>query len=295
MWFHTLLLGAPAILLASFIYSFIIVINPLVYLSFILYLLYLFCIVAILKIVTTTSHNRSQGLSVLMGTLLGLIGLYASWVFFMDRLFANLSIRPDLFALFKSPETLYEMIQELGNIGWYTVKGSQVKGGLLWGIWIVEALGIVGAGLVGGVIALHEEVYCEKCKAWAETLETDALIFDHGSASTETIEAAASGHVERLLELPRGEMLAPHIKVNLKRCKTCSNTTTLDFDQVTWGVDKNGNPERNASDASPVFILEDAQYHRFMERLSQNSQEIDAALSDDQQDDDAFSHLDQGE
>ena len=57
------------------------------------------------------------------------------------------------------PVSVFDMANALSIDGYYSMFGSDIKGFFLWLIWIIEAIGIIGAGAVGGLIVLHEEIF----------------------------------------------------------------------------------------------------------------------------------------
>ena len=116
---------------------------------------------------------RNATFMTLVGLFTGVVALYASWAFFA---YALLSRYDDTFEasmadVFLSPGAVWAMAQQINETGWYTIKGMTPSGGVLWAFWGVEALIIVGASVMGGVVALSGEVFCERCSTWCEDSE----------------------------------------------------------------------------------------------------------------------------
>jgi hypothetical protein len=166
-----ILLGPILVTLLSIIYAYIDVYNPIVYATLLVFIGLLLGIIIIQKLVIRLSKCRSKGSSIIYGIVTGLFGVYASWCAFLYVMFRREDLPVELLDLMLSPSLVFEMAQSLSVDGYYTLFGTTVKGGFLWFIWIVEAIGILGAGALGGLAIMHEEIFCEDCNRWAEDID----------------------------------------------------------------------------------------------------------------------------
>jgi len=259
------LIGLPACFALAFVYAYIDVYNPLVYFTAIAWIGYLVGIMFVIVIATRVSSCRNPPVAVLAGALVGLGALQATWGCFLHVLMERSDMMsPGLMALVLDPAMTLELAKELAEVGWFQIGSGTPTGAMLWALWSIEGAGIVLAGLYGGYMALHEEAYCEDCREWAVDIEYDRRLLMGDDPSV--VESAASGDVDRLLELEEAEHgVGPHIRVNLKRCPSCMNVCTLDLDLITHETNDDGEVEESAEDMSPMFLLTPEQFTRFID------------------------------
>ena len=259
-----LLMGPILITLLCIIYSYIDVYNPIIYLTLLIFLGLLFGIVIIQKIVIKISKCRNKNSSIIYGLIVGIFGVYSSWCTFLYVMFRKENIPIELLDLMLNPSMIYELANTLSIEGYYTLFGINVKGGFLWSIWIIEAIGIIGAGALGGLTVMHEEIFCEDCNKWAEDIDFNLrLAIEDKDLAKKTIES----DVTKLLDYPiYTGTNSEHIKVNLHQCSKCNNTTTIDIDYMSYETNDKGETEEKNEDFSEVYILNLNQIKQFIDK-----------------------------
>lgn len=259
-----ILLGPILVTLLSIIYAYIDVYNPIVYLTLLVFIGLLFGIIIVQKLVIRFSKCRSKGSSIVYGIVTGLFGVYASWCAFLYVMFRREDLPVELLDLMLSPSLVFEMAQSLSVDGYYTLFGATVKGGFLWFIWIVEAIGIIGAGALGGLAVMHEEIFCEDCNRWAEDIDFNLrLAIEDKDLAKKTIES----DITKLLDYPiYTGTNSEHIKVNLHQCSKCHNTSTIDIDFMSYETNDKGETEEKNEDFSEVYILNLNQIKQFIDK-----------------------------
>jgi hypothetical protein len=210
------------------------------------------------------SKCRSKGSSIVYGIVTGLFGVYASWCAFLYVVFRKEDLPMELMDLMLSPSLVFEIAQSLSVDGYYTLFGATVKGGFLWFIWIVEAIGIIGAGALGGLAVMHEEIFCEDCKRWAEDIDFNLrLAIEDKDLAKKTIES----DITKLLDFPiYTGTNSEHIKVNLHQCSKCLNTSTIDVDFMSYETNDKGETKEENEDFSEVYILNLNQIKQFIDK-----------------------------
>jgi len=264
-----ILLGPILVTLLCIIYAYIDVYNPIIYLTLLVFLGLLFGIIIVQKLVIHLSKCRSKVSSIIYGIVTGLFGVYANWCTFLYVLFSKDDIPMELLDLLLSPSLVLEMMQSLSVNGFYTLFGTDVKGGFLWFIWIVEAFGIFGVGALIGLTAIHEEIFCEDCNRWAEDLNFDLrLAIDNKDITKEIIET----DIEKILDFDKLENPnSEHIKVNIHKCSKCQNTNTIDIDLITYKTNDKGEVNEKNEDFSSVYILSANQFNLFLNKKTQTN------------------------
>jgi len=262
IWVIGLFLGPLLAILISIIYAYIDVYNPLVYLTFLVYIGYLVGIIMIQKLVVRISKCRSMKSSYLYGAVVGLFSIYASWVTFLYVLLQRSDAGFSFIELLSSPGMLYDLASTLSITGWYEIFGAQVSGGLLWVIWIIEAIGILLAGIIGGSSAMHEQVFCENCNKWAEDIKFDLRLSLSDRVAADT---AIKEDINTLVNLPKTDGLeTPHLKVNIHHCNQCDNLSTVDVDLIRLEKNDKGEVQEKDEDYSPVILITNDLYQQFL-------------------------------
>ena len=268
LWLTGLLAGPPLAIVLSIVYALINVYNPFVYLTILVYFGFLFGIVMIQKLIIRISKCRNQQQAFLFGLFIGLFTLYASWCTFLYVMLPYVfEISVSLKELLTDPGYVWQLMTLVGESGWFSFSGSNVNGTFLWIIWIIEAVGIIVAAMVGAYSVLHEEVFCEDCNRWAEDVKFDLRLSmeDHQKA-----DDAVKNNILGLLELKAiSGNETPHLRVNLNHCSNCDDFSTIDVDLIKLERDKKGKLEEKSDDLSPVILLSKEDYLRFQVKKEQ--------------------------
>jgi len=266
-----LLIGTISAILTSIIYAYINVYNPFVYFTVLVFLGYLTAIGIIQKLVIRIAKCRNSKSASIFGFIFGLFAIYASWCTFLFVLITKESIPIQLIDLFLDPKTILETINILSIEGTYSLFGLEVKGGLLWFIWVIESAAILFVSVTSGNEIMHEEMFCEECNRWAEEVDLD---IDNNLSYNDKIkiENSIKNDINQLLSIPFTKS-SPFIRLNLHHCTKCQNFSTLDVDLITLTTDKEGKTEETKEDYSPVFILNNQELIKFKTRLSTEEEE----------------------
>jgi hypothetical protein len=264
-----LLLGPILMVLLSIIYAYIDVYNPFIYVTILVFIGLFLGILLIQKMVIRLSKCRNINSSIIYGILTGLFGLYSIWCAFIYVMFQRENIPIDLYDIILSPSLVYNTANNLSILGLYEIFGISIKGGLLWFIWIVEAIGIIGAGAIGGFAAIHEEVFCEDCNKWARELNDDIrLAIENRDEAKKIIDT----DIEKILSFEIQENLnTEHIKVNLHQCSKCQNTNTVNVDFITYETNQKGEVKEKSEDFSSVFVISANQLNSFVNKKNKTS------------------------
>jgi hypothetical protein len=261
------IIAIPLSILGAFIYAYIDVYNPLIYFTGIVWVIYLGSFVLVLEKVARVSKCRNQTTMVIIGLLVGLLSIHISWACFTHAFYVKFapqsSERPELLALLLDPRSSYNFATTLAEKGWYTIFGYRPFGITLWIIWGIEAGGILLAGLVGGMSALHEKVFCDPCGEWAKNLDYDKRL-SLSTLDQNSLQNAIAGEIDPLFDLKlAADGENPHLRLNLNSCPICQFTSTLDFDLITYVQNDEGEVEEKSEDLSPVFVLTEEQFSKF--------------------------------
>ena len=258
-WTVGLLLSLSLSGILSFIYTKLLLFNPLIYLNFFVWGLYLFVVVQLIAFIAKTAKSRNPSSMLVLGILIALFTQYFGWLFFLHDF--PLEATHSYSALLMSPPLFLKTMSDVAAQGHPSFFGLTIKGGLMWGVWALEAIGVLAAGYIGGKKALHEKVFCEHCQLWAEDLSYDMRL---EPKDKESLKKAIEGDVDQLFSFSiADEDAVKQVRLNLQACPECDNTSTLDFDLIARAEDVKNEVLEDYNDASPVFLLSAQQLKRF--------------------------------
>lgn len=211
--------------IVGFVYGVVLHHMPVIYLSFLLT-----CGAAIgagmaAQFGARSGSIRNEGVATLVGAVAGVVTLWASWV-----AWAWASTEWEWLLL--DPLELLDFVHFLAQEGVWSIFGQTPTGAVLIGIWSIEALMVIGGGLLLGVAFVSNTPYCERCEAWVDD-ETEIGPLAPTKAS-DAAEALARGDLRPTLALEAARLKASrYAKLVVKACGGCHEVTVLSLVLVT--------------------------------------------------------------
>lgn len=240
--------------------------NPFIYLTILVYGGFLIGVFAIPTFVARVSKCRSKTAAIIFGTLSGVLAIYISWYTFLYVILRKDLIAMDLSAML-NPFKIYDTASFLSVKGYYSLFGNRVSGGFLWFIWIVEAIGIFIAGVLGGSGALHKQTFCEDCKNWAENLDfnLNLKIPDRNEAKN-----IVESNIMEILHFPKMDQVdGEHLRVNIQQCPDCKKTITADIDHITFEKNSKGELSEKSEDFTKILVLTPEEFELFVSKKNE--------------------------
>lgn len=155
----TLLFGLGAAVFLAAIYSAITFYNPFIYINVIGTGALGFAIGSAIAKGGEQGKIRNRMVLPIIGLLCALAAEYVSWVVFIAAL-------TDWTILLFDPGSIFSFMPMLAEKGYYSLAGSDVSGVILWILWGIEALIVLGLTVVMSMSS--ERVFCESSGDWAE-------------------------------------------------------------------------------------------------------------------------------
>lgn len=251
-------------------YQWVVLLNPIIYLNFLL-ITFLAAVISFLggKLVRL-SHCRNSGVAILVLVLFGLsalLGSYGSLVYFTKQRLYQVA-KEELHKRFgydnPSNAEIDQLLEKLemdlspyGILKDRVVHGFQISvsrrgragapllfnNELVFLVWLLEAL-ILLAPLVRKGMIVTEEPYCHGCDAWADQVISVGQYFFPDRQESEKLKLA--GSVSELLQRPHINPLiqdsysAPYfLDFTLKACPVCDSCAYLCIDECGYTLDKN--------------------------------------------------------
>jgi hypothetical protein len=174
---------------------------------------------------------RNSSIAAVSGFLISAAALYSSWVFWLLQLSVAGKYSAEDFKLLFQPLTVWTVLQQVREIGTWGTSGSEnTRGTGLTVIWCIEALTVMGVGLLTTVAVLKRKPFCDNCDSWcnrAERLVFFPSVF--GDDLKRRLESKDFSFVEKLV--PTSEKFA-HIRFDLFSCSTCQMLNTISVNQL---------------------------------------------------------------
>ena len=174
---------------------------------------------------------RSNWVAALVGLIVSLFALYVSWVTWLVQIFFIGAITWKSFDLFFHPLVVWQIVERVQGVGTWGSSGSEATHGTeLTVIWSIEALTILGFGILAAVAVVRKKPFCENCDSWCN--RSEKLVFFpsvFGQDLKQRLEAKDLSFIEKLV--PTSEKFA-HIRFDLFSCSTCNMLNTLSVNQL---------------------------------------------------------------
>jgi hypothetical protein len=246
--------GIPILLLLACIYAYISVYNPIGgYITFLIILGYALACGIGIGLLLKFSKCRNTAFCWITGVIGGLLSVYFAWSFFLFVLLNRLeSDAPGFLDVTLSPLIAWNLIIEINQTGWFSIKGSTPSGIFLWILWGIEAGTIFFVTLFPASQAIENEMFCEKCNIWCNVTQTKYLTIPTEIAALEASEIS----ILSMNNLKHEENIStrPAIKAELVKCPPCINYAGWKYSMVKTEIDKNGNEKDSLKSISGISM-----------------------------------------
>ncbi len=188
------------------------------------------------------------------GFAVGLATLYGSWVFFEFVLLRHGGAEiewANLPGLFLSPAVVWELASSINEDGWFSIGSFTPSGIVLWILWAIEAMIIVGIVTIATGFSVDDEVFCERCNQWIETGGPPLRLTIPEGEDLQT--RVAGGELEALESLTPATDIYPFLAVDLKECDRCKNMATYQVKMIEQKVADDNTTKVEKSDLTEVL------------------------------------------
>jgi len=140
------------------------------------------------------------------------------------------------------PLVLWDYIQSLARTGYYTIRGAEFTGLILWVEWLGETLLTVLVPAGFAYILSTTKVYCESCDRWAEEKE-NVVSFSYPDEDElkEHFLSRNLGFMQKADEV--GKDTEEHYQVDTEWCDQCEQLHTWSLRKIMRTRDKKGKEE----------------------------------------------------
>lgn len=215
---------------------------PFVYLNFLMTIFFGIIIGYIVFAAGKAGKVRNSALIGVVGLVCAIAGLYFAWAGYIGGL-VNKSGEDAPFVVL-NPAAILDVGGLLLEKGAWTLFGGTPTGTILFILWLLEALIIVGAGGLIAWSSIGELPFCEGCDAWTEVRKGFKKL--DPQVMQGAIEKLAGGDVSGLREIPASKPGSGFVRVDLATCKTCQASTFVSLVVVQMKMEKGEVKEEEA-------------------------------------------------
>lgn len=265
-----LVAGTLTAAVLSFIYALVDHYNPFIYVTFLATLVLGGGIGGAVYGAARSGAVRSRPFVMLVAFTMGLLGTYLAWVWFVWIL-----ARWDTQAIVLDPLGMLHIMSVLGENGVWTIRGNTPTGFVLYAVWLVEAVAIVGCATM--CAAAEFVPYCEACGRWTESLGEPFVLT---SADRDRLRTDLEDERYAVLD----ERLTPDINpadcvhVTVHRCPNCTESNYLSASHITVTQSKD-NTEVKTNDFVKHLCVPEAvvaQVEQLIARVNADAETPDA-------------------
>jgi hypothetical protein len=232
----------------GFAYAYLVKWIPFIYLNFLLTAGYGFVFGVVSAWVLRLAKTRNTGVAVLCGLLAGLFALYFEWSAHIHAVFKGAPVLCTPLQLWGGVQQLYE------DGSWSLRGGGNVTGIPLAIVWGVEALFILGLGMLVPLGMIGDTPFCEQNQCWLdEEKKIDTL---EAFTEPDHLSAFRQGDLAPLSKAkPRTPDSSTFARVTLKHSPRCDQFCTVSVANITVTRNSNGDPTEKTQELARNLML----------------------------------------
>ncbi len=269
----TLSVGTLSAAVLGFAYAVIIYYMPFVYINAL-------CTIAFgigLGFVGAFMVNLTKIRNPMIAGLLGLlIGLFAEYAQFVAWLLPVSEWNDTVFM----PGELWAVLKEVNKVGVWGFSSTPVKGMFLWIIWMIEALIIIGASVGIPYLGVVNDVFCERCDAWADD-QTTIGPFKPIANPQQMKQDLEDARIVVLADLEPADDETQFSLITLTRCNLCNELFVMTLQNVKVTYDKEGKPSTDETDVIRNLLIDQATHETILTLADAHAEESDDAGTPD--------------
>lgn len=259
----------PGTLMLALAYGYAQVYFPLVsVLSVLLVVAYTGAVGHLVTRVRAWGKVRSGGFMLALAPSAGLLALYLAWAAFAAALLGKHADpgeeAPTFLDVLQRPGFVWRLAGLVSEHGRFRFGSVLLSGPVLWGLWLLEAVAIVGGTVSIVRTVIRDQVLCEACGVWCvDDARRPYFAAPVDPAGFEPAIAGDPAGLAALEVLPEpAEDASTFVSLDLKRCPGCERFATAILRVAELTVDRHGRTSSETADLSPRFVVDPVAYER---------------------------------
>jgi hypothetical protein len=194
---------------------------------------------AIAALLFRAGHGRSTAMGAIAATLASIVGHYMAWVAWLSVVLSrNGAEGPSMLDILVDPGAMFATISRISEVGAWSVSGSAPSGTVLWVLWSLEALIVLGAGIGLGAGIASGGVYCEQCGSWCK--EDEGRVHLNPAPKDAVKQHLEAQDFSVLNQIGPLSQPGPSLRLDLAYCEKCDKTHAVAVNALTPKSDGNG-------------------------------------------------------
>ncbi|HSH04519.1 MAG TPA: hypothetical protein VLL52_18560 [Anaerolineae bacterium] len=246
-----LIIGLPLTIALGLTYGYLMWNIPSIYLSVLVVGLYGGLIGVIVGFLGTLGKIRNKYVLLALGLFLGIVAEYVGWLGWMGAIFESLDAIP----MFLSDFTAFTLfIRNLAVDGvWSIGDAPPISGALLYFLWALEALSVIGLASIVAYNWANNKIFCEDCNKWV----TKQTAFSSLAPITDKniVPSALDGNFEPLKTLERvnTDLFS---RLTIHQCDNCNNANYLSLSRIHITKDSRGRQKTDETDYIRHLVID---------------------------------------
>ena len=236
---YMLIFGIASALIFGMLYSYLIYFIPFPYITFFITLGFGIIVGVATGYGGKLGKIRNNKVMLIGGLLTGIIALYCSWVGYIF-----VSSGSEIWLL--NPASILTMAKAVAAIGPWSIFGITFKGALLYFVWIIEALIIIGTSTLVAMVYTSNSIFCEKCNKWLKHKETISHLEPLKNLDIQ-IKQFQKGDFSSLYGLKEAKSNV-YTELEIQHCHLCKEQYFLTVKLIGINVDKDGTEKKKESE-----------------------------------------------
>jgi hypothetical protein len=250
-------IGLLAVTILGGIYGYAIFYIPFVYLNFFIVLGYGALVGLLLGKAGVLGNIRSPKFLFFAGFVFGILAEFTGWVAWIHA-FSKQSL------LLLNPADIMTILRIIAQKGAWSIFKWTPSGFMLYLIWFIEAIMIIGVCTFVAGQTVSSLPYCEECKKWLKE-KTSIFPLQSVTQPEQVKTAISSGNFSDILGLRKesvGSSLYTHIDVT--QCPGCRMLFLLTVKSVVIEKNSKGEEKKNEETLVENFIISSDTYHKLL-------------------------------
>ncbi len=251
------LFGVIGVTILSVIYGYATHWIPFIYITFFIVIGYAVGIGGALALAAYLGKVRNTYVLFSGGLILGVFAVYAAWIFWI---FA--ASRQAVFTL--NPNHIYLIMNDIAKEGGWSIFKYTPTGIVLYAIWAVEAIIIIGVAIIFPCVIMADMPFCENCGKWIKGKYETPKLMSIGDKKL-FVNHLEIGDFTPLTSLEKSTSFDDFTKASLTYCEDCTYNYFLTVKSIVMEEDSEGKLEEKEKDVVTNLILSEKTFRMLME------------------------------
>ena len=168
---------------------------------------------------------RNRTLAVSAGVLVTMVAWYTEWAVWSWDLIRHSDSSVKIWEVFFQPRAVWRVVRAINQNGLWTIDNYTPTGIMLWGIWLTEAVVIIGFAMYIIVSMATDDPCCERCQCWCERSGGLKVALTDTAEFKRRLEAHDLGYISQFH--PPAAGASQWLRLQLHSCPKCHEMHTL--------------------------------------------------------------------